>query len=123
MRAVLYFRVSSEEQAKEGFSLPAQLKLLKDYGRAHDLQIVSEFLDVETAKKVGRGQFSEMVAYLGAHPNIGALLVEKTDRLYRNLKDWVTVDDCIQAGLEVHLVKENEVLRKEWVQEEVPEIP
>ncbi len=35
------------------------------------------------------------------------LLVEKTDRLYRNLKDWVTLDDC---DLEIHFVKENVVL-------------
>ena len=35
------------------------------------------------------------------------LLVEKTDRLYRNLKDWVSVDDL---DLEIHLVKENVAL-------------
>ena len=35
------------------------------------------------------------------------MLVEKTDRLYRNLKDWVGVDEL---NLEVHLVKENVVL-------------
>ena len=28
-RAVIYARVSSKEQEKEGFSIPAQLKLLK----------------------------------------------------------------------------------------------
>ena len=28
---VVYARVSSEEQEKEGFSIPAQIKLLKDY--------------------------------------------------------------------------------------------
>ena len=35
------------------------------------------------------------------------LLVEKTDRLYRNLKDWVVLDDL---DLEIHFVKENVVL-------------
>jgi hypothetical protein len=34
-----------------------------------------------------------MVAYLKAHPSIRVMLVEKTDRLYRNLKDWVTMDE------------------------------
>jgi site-specific DNA recombinase len=29
-RAVIYARVSSKEQEKEGFSIPAQLKLLKN---------------------------------------------------------------------------------------------
>ena len=35
------------------------------------------------------------------------MLVEKTDRLYRNLKDWVTLDDL---DLEIHFVKENVIL-------------
>jgi site-specific DNA recombinase len=29
-----------------------------------------------------------MVAYLKAHPSVRVMLVEKTDRFYRNLKDW-----------------------------------
>ena len=33
-RAVIYARVSSKEQEKEGYSIPAQLKLLKDYAAA-----------------------------------------------------------------------------------------
>ena len=38
------------------------------------------------------------------------MLVEKTDRLYRNLKDWVTVDEL---NVEVHLPKEGVVLSRE----------
>ena len=38
------------------------------------------------------------------------MLVEKTDRLYRNLKDWVTLDEL---DVEVHLVKEGVVLSRE----------
>ena len=38
------------------------------------------------------------------------LLVEKTDRLYRNLKDWVTLDDL---DLEIHFVKENVLLARD----------
>lgn len=33
MKAVIYARVSSKEQEKEGYSIPAQLKLLKDYAQ------------------------------------------------------------------------------------------
>jgi len=35
------------------------------------------------------------------------ILVEKTDRLYRNLKDYVTLDEL---GVNIHFVKENVVL-------------
>jgi Resolvase, N terminal domain len=92
-QAVIYARVSSKEQEKEGFSIPAQLKLLKDYAARQGFTVAKEYVDVETAKKIGRTAFGEMIAHLKAQPSVRILLVEKTDRLYRNLKDWVTVDE------------------------------
>jgi site-specific DNA recombinase len=109
-QAVLYARVSSKEQDKEGFSIPAQLKLLKEYAAAHGFMVAQEYVDVETAKQTGRAAFGKMVAYLKAHPGVRVLLVEKTDRLYRNLKDWVTVDDL---DVEIHFPKEGVVLSRE----------
>jgi len=66
--AVIYARVSSKEQDKEGFSIPAQLKLLREYAAAQGFQVAKDFVDVETAKRVGRVAFGEMIAYLKAHP-------------------------------------------------------
>ena len=62
---------------------------------------------METAKQTGRTAFGEMVAYLKAHPTFRVMLVEKTDRLYRNLKDWVTLDEL---NIEMHFPKEGVVL-------------
>lgn len=107
MKTVIYARVSSKEQEQEGFSIPAQLKLLKDYAAKNNYQIAYEFVDVETAKQAGRQSFNQMVLYLKENPSIKALLVEKTDRLYRNFRDYVTLDDL---KLEIHLVKENEII-------------
>jgi site-specific DNA recombinase len=109
-QAVIYGRVSSKEQEKEGFSIPAQLKLLKEYASAHGFTVAEEYVDVETAKQSGRSAFGEMVAYLRARPSVRVLLVEKTDRLYRNLKDWVTVDEL---DVEIHFPKEGVVLSRE----------
>jgi site-specific DNA recombinase len=106
-RAVIYARVSSKEQEREGYSIPAQLKLLKDYAEAQNIRIVGEYIDVETAKQTGRTNFNEMVRFLRKHPTVRTLLVEKTDRLYRNLKDWVTIDEL---EVEVHFPKEGVVL-------------
>ncbi len=108
-RAVLYARVSSKDQEREGFSIPAQQRLLRQYAHAHGLAIVQEFQDVETAKQAGRGRFGEMLAFLKADPSCRTILVEKTDRLYRNIRDWITVDDL---DLTVHFVKENTVVSK-----------
>ncbi len=48
-----------------------------------------------------------MLAFLKANPSCRTILVEKTDRLYRNFKDYVTVEDLNVA---IHFVKENTVL-------------
>jgi site-specific DNA recombinase len=109
-QAVIYARVSSKEQEKEGFSIPAQLKLLKEYAAANGFAVAQEYVDVETAKQTGRAAFGEMVAYLKAHPSVRVMLVEKTDRLYRNLKDWVTVDEL---DVEMHFPKEGVMLSRE----------
>ncbi len=63
-QAVIYDRVSSKEQEKEGFSIPAQLKLLKEYAAANGFLVAQECVDVETAKQTGCAAFGEMVAYL-----------------------------------------------------------
>jgi predicted site-specific integrase-resolvase len=109
-QAVIYARVSSKEQEREGFSIPAQLKLLREYAAANGFALVREYVDVETAKQTGRAAFGEMVTYLKAHPSVRVMLVEKTDRLYRNLKDWVTLDEL---HLEMHFPKEGVVLSRE----------
>jgi site-specific DNA recombinase len=116
-KTVLYARVSSKEQEKEGFSIPSQLKLLNKYAEDNRLQLVKEYVDVETAKKSGRTDFTKMVKFLrkeSQRKQLGApcqvILVEKTDRLYRNLKDWVIIDEL---DLEIHFVKENVILSRE----------
>lgn len=105
--AVMYVRVSSKEQ-EQGFSIPAQRQLLTEYAEREGIHVVQEFEDVETAKRAGRTAFGEMVACLRTKASAcRILLVEKTDRLYRNIKDWVTIDEL---GIEVHFVKEGVVL-------------
>jgi site-specific DNA recombinase len=109
-KAVIYARVSSREQEREGFSIPAQLKLLRDHAEANGLDVAGEYVDVETAKQSGRTNFDEMIRYLRKHKAVQTILVEKTDRLYRNLKDWVTIDEL---DAEIHLVKEGIALSRE----------
>src|SRR3981081_1286477 len=81
-KAVIYARVSSKEQEKEGYSIPAQLKLLKDYAAAQNLAVAAAYVGAEKATETGRAAFGEMVAFLNAHSAVRVMLVEKTDRLY-----------------------------------------
>jgi len=109
MKAVLYARVSSKDQEQEGYSIPAQIKLLRDYARDNSIKIVSEFVEAETAKRAGRDAFNRMMRFLENHPDVRTVLCEKTDRLYRNFKDYVTVDEL---NLELHFAKEGEIISK-----------
>ena len=107
-KSVLYARVSSKEQ-EEGFSIPAQLKLLLGYAQEKGFEIVQQFIDVESAKSSGRMHFGEMISFLKKNSSVKTILVEKTDRLYRNFKDYVLLEEL---DLEIHLVKENEIISK-----------
>ncbi len=113
-KAIIYARVSSKEQENEGFSIPAQLKLLKEYASKNNFRIVEEFTDVETAKKAGRTQFNKLLSFLEENKNVKHFLVEKTDRLLRNIADYALLDRVIEySDIKVHLVKENVILSKD----------
>src|SRR5207245_10910488 len=71
---------------------------------------VREFSDVETAKRAGRTGFGQMVEYLRKNRSCRVLLVEKTDRLYRNFRDYVTLDEL---DVQIHFVKENGILSRD----------
>src|SRR6266446_422228 len=109
-KAVIYARVSSKEQEREGFSIPAQLKLLHEYASRNAFSVAKEFIDSETAKASGRQNFEEMVRFLKNNRECRNVLVEKTDRLYRNLRDAVTLEDL---DIEIHLVKEGQIISKD----------
>jgi Resolvase, N terminal domain len=102
-QVVLYTRVSSKDQEKEGYSIPSQQRVLREYALQQGMIVAEEFVDVETAKQSGRTAFTAMLEYLKKHrAACRTILAEKTDRLYRNLKD--------DFGVTVHLVKEGRVI-------------
>ena len=61
--AILYTRVSSDEQKKSGFSLDYQRKMGEEYAKINKLNIIKVYAESYTAKKPGRPQFNEMVDY------------------------------------------------------------
>jgi DNA invertase Pin-like site-specific DNA recombinase len=108
-QGVIYASVSSKDQ-EDGFSIPAQLKLLREYALKQGIKIICEFVGVETAKGAGRKQFGEKVKFFEKNPSSRVVIVEKTDRLYRNFRDCVTLEDL---EVEIHLPKEGQIIGKE----------
>src|SRR5713101_5904884 len=112
--AFSYARVSSREQEREGYSIPAQRRLLAEYAGSRGFSIKREFVDIESAKNPGRKEFTNMLRLLEADGACRIVLVEKTDRLYRNRTDALAFETLIEErGIEIHLVKEGRVIGKE----------
>lgn len=112
---VILARVSSKSQEDEGYSLDSQLKLLQGYCQNNDLRVVKVYKIAETAsKEQSRKIFSELLSYLVKN-DIYNLAVEKTDRLTRNLRDAVAIDDWLQGDKDrmLHAVKESLKLQKD----------
>jgi site-specific DNA recombinase len=107
--AVLYARVSSREQQEEGYSIEAQVKLLRAFALKSGIEIVQEFIEVASAATPGRKRFGDMVNFLRTSKECRTILVEKSDRLSRNFED----DGLLkQLDLETHYVKSGSMFSK-----------
>jgi site-specific DNA recombinase len=93
-RFIAFARVSSREQAREGYSLDVQEESLRRYAEKVGRQIVRLFKVAETAsKKDERKTFKEMLAFAKANAKkLDAVLFAKVDRAARNLVDYVELE-------------------------------
>ena len=88
MRAVLYARVSTEKQAKEGLSIEAQDERLRAMAVVRGDEVVDIIVDEESARtgSLKREGVQRMLAMVKAG-EVDAVIVCKLDRLTRSLRD------------------------------------
>lgn len=93
MRAALYIRVSTDEQAREGFSIPAQKEKLTAYTISQDWEIYDYYIDDGwSAKNTKRPAFQSMMR-AAEQRLFDVILVYKLDRFTRNVRDLYEVLD------------------------------
>ncbi|HHG90312.1 MAG TPA: recombinase family protein [Devosia sp.] len=100
-----YIRVSTERQG-DGASLEAQKDAITGFASQNNLQIVEWFEERETASKIGRPIFGQMMKALQRGDAEG-LIVHKIDRSARNYRDWSLIDDVLQLGIKVYSAADN----------------
>ena len=90
----IYIRVSTEEQAKEGYSIRAQMEKLKSYADIKDWQVYKVYSDEGISGKdiEGRPAIREMIADV-ENGKINNVLVYKIDRLTRSTKNLIELVD------------------------------
>jgi hypothetical protein len=108
VKAVIYLRVSTKEQAEEGYSIPAQAEACRRFIADQGWELDDEYVDRgESARSADRPQLQAMLARLAEDPTIDCLVVHKLDRLARNLEDHAAVRAALRkADVQLHSVTE-----------------
>jgi len=87
VRVAIYTRVSTEDQAKQGFSLEAQRERLEAYCLARDWFVAEKYIDDgHSGRNVRRPAYQKMMA---ERDQWDALLVIKMDRIHRNSRNFM----------------------------------
>jgi len=105
LRAAIYARVSKDEQAEHGYSLPTQLDNCRQYAVANDMHVVGEETDDYTGMRLDRPGLIR-VRDLITRRQIDALVVHSSDRLTRSLAHVLLLrEELKRAGVELHYVR------------------
>ena len=95
MKYVIYYRVSTDKQGQSGLGLEAQQQQVKTYLQSKpDAEVVAEYVEVDSGKKVNRIELNKAVA--DAKKNKAVLLVAKLDRVARNVKLFLDLLDQVR---------------------------
>ena len=104
-RVATYSRVSTEDQAKHGYSLPSQIEACRKYAAEHGWTVVAEISDDgvsgATLDRPGLDRIRDM-AQAG---EIEAVIVYDIDRLSRKLVHQILIEEELgKAGITIHYV-------------------
>lgn len=93
--AYIYARVSTEEQARHGYSIGAQLEELRAYAAKHDYVVAGEFLDEGVSGQKGWKKRPQLSAMLQRLDGIDVILFIKLDRWFRSVKLYYEAQDVL----------------------------
>jgi DNA invertase Pin-like site-specific DNA recombinase len=106
-QAVLYLRVSTDEQADQGVSLAAQEAKLRAYCELRNLDVVDVVIDagVSAGKSLASREGGKRVLDLVQRKEVQAVVAYKLDRLFRNCADCLmTTEQWDKKNVALHLV-------------------
>ena len=108
MLTVAYCRVSTEEQAEEGYSIEGQTDKLRAYASLHDLGEITVIVDPGiSGKNLKRPGIQQLLAAVEAG-HVSHVIVWRLDRLSRNLKDLILLADLFGVNdVALHSVNES----------------
>ena len=107
-RAALYIRVSTDEQARKGYSLPAQREALEAYAKGKNLAVTGLYVDDGISAHQAYTKRPSLMRMLSdvESGRIDTILFIKLDRWFRSVKEYYKMQDI----LDKHHVTWNAIL-------------
>ena len=106
MKAIGYVRVSTEEQAKSGLGLEAQIAKIKAYAELFDIELTEIIADEGiSGKTLERDGLQKAIKMLKDKKAEG-MVIAKLDRLTRNVADLGTLVSTVFDKAELYSVSE-----------------
>ena len=97
-RAIIYTRVSTEEQRELGASLRYQEEQLRKYCERKDITVVAHYQDDETGTTINRDKFTVMLDWVSRNKNkVDLILVTRSDRFMRNLLEMMKMKERLKT--------------------------
>lgn len=97
MRVALYIRVSTEEQARHGYSIESQRSRLKEYSNEKKYQVVDVYADEGKSARTKLSNRKELLRLINdvKENKIDRIVIWKLDRWFRNVSDYYKVQDIL----------------------------
>lgn len=95
-RAALYCRVSSDQQAREGDSIPAQLAALHAYADQHEYVVVGEYIDdgISGTKYTDRDELQRLLNDV-SKGKIDLIIFTRLDRWFRSVRHYLNTQELL----------------------------
>ncbi len=105
---LIYTRVSTDEQAAKGYSLPHQKSVLEIYCQHRGINILRHFREDYSAKNFNRPTFKEIQQYIKINgKNIDYFFITRWDRFSRNVEEaYRIIREFRELGIEINAVEQ-----------------
>jgi site-specific DNA recombinase len=114
-KAILYVRVSTDEQAKLGYSLGHQEAVLSKFCEFKGYHVVATYKEDHSAKNFDRPEFKKLLQYCKSNKrDVDYILITKWDRFSRNQRDALQeIKRFSDLGIEVNAAEQ-------WIDFSIP---
>ncbi len=99
-RVAKYIRVSTEEQARHGYSVAAQIEALDDFAKRYHMQVIGTYCDDGVSARKAVTKRKELMRLLDdvKQGKVDYIIFIKLDRWFRSIKEYYKVQEILDTN-------------------------